>query len=83
MDHIREFFDIAFWADWFAGLDRTFVFLLLLPFVVTIVGVWAGYRDRTLGQPGEVQGQPGKRVHEHGESAVTNGRDGHGPALRE
>lgn len=40
-----EFFDIEAWLQWFAQLDRTFVFLLLLPFVVAVVGLWAAYRD--------------------------------------
>jgi hypothetical protein len=41
-----EIFDIGFWMQWFAQLDRTFIFLLLLPFVVAVVGLWAAYRDR-------------------------------------
>ena len=43
---MAEFFDIELWLQWFAQLDRTFIFLLLLPFVVAIVGLWAAYRDR-------------------------------------
>jgi hypothetical protein len=43
---MREIFDIGFWMQWFAQLDRTFIFLLLLPFVVAVVGLWAAYRDR-------------------------------------
>ena len=50
MDRIREFFDLALWAQWLAELDRTFVFLLLLPFVVAVVGLWAAYRDRDFEQ---------------------------------
>jgi hypothetical protein len=38
---IGEVFDFALWADWFDGLDREFVFLLALPFVVAVVGLWA------------------------------------------
>ena len=41
-----EFFDIDLWLQWFAQLDRTFVFLLTLPFVVAVVGLWAAFRDR-------------------------------------
>jgi hypothetical protein len=41
-----EILDIDLWMQWFAQLDRTFVFLLLLPFVVAVVGLWAAYRDR-------------------------------------
>jgi hypothetical protein len=38
---IGEVFDFALWADWFDGLDREFVFLLALPLVVAVVGLWA------------------------------------------
>ena len=41
-----EFFDPGAWAQWFGQLDRSFVFLLILPFVVALVGLWAEYRDR-------------------------------------
>jgi hypothetical protein len=43
---MSELFDWAAWANWFAGLDRSFLFLLILPFVVAAVGLWAEYRDR-------------------------------------
>ena len=36
-----EAFDPSAWADWFAALDRSFLFLLILPFVVAVVGLWA------------------------------------------
>jgi hypothetical protein len=42
---MSELFDWAAWANWFAGLDRSFLFLLILPFVVAAVGLWAEYRD--------------------------------------
>jgi hypothetical protein len=38
---IAELFDLAAWRAWFAGLDRAFVFLLILPFVVAVIGLWA------------------------------------------
>jgi hypothetical protein len=38
---LAEAFDFSAWADWFAGLDRAFLFLLILPFVVAVVGLWA------------------------------------------
>ncbi len=41
-----EFFDWDLWAEWFAGLDRGFVFLLILPFVVAAVGLWAEHTRR-------------------------------------
>lgn len=40
---VTEIFDLDQWAAWFAGLDRGFVFLLVLPFVVAIIGLWASY----------------------------------------
>ena len=41
-----EIFDWSLWSAWFAGLDRGFVFLLLLPFVVAMVGLWAWFQER-------------------------------------
>jgi hypothetical protein len=41
-----ELFDFGLWADWFAQLDRGFIFLLLLPFVVAVVGLWAWLTDK-------------------------------------
>jgi len=46
ISRIGEIIDIGLWSQWFAQLDRTFIFLLLLPFVVAVVGLWAAYRDR-------------------------------------
>ena len=43
---VGEMFDLDLWAQWFAQLDRSFLFLLILPFVVAVVGLWADYRDR-------------------------------------
>jgi putative Na+/H+ antiporter len=40
---INEVFDPQRWVQWFSGLDRSFVFLLILPFVVAAVGLWAEY----------------------------------------
>ncbi len=36
-----EMFDIQSWALWFQSLDRVFVFLLILPFVVAVVALWS------------------------------------------
>ena len=36
-----EFLDLKAWGDWFAALDREFIFLLALPFVVAVIGVWS------------------------------------------
>ena len=43
---IGEMFDWELWGQWFSQLDRSFIFLLVLPFVVAAVGLWAEYRDR-------------------------------------
>jgi hypothetical protein len=43
---VGEMFDLGTWAQWFSQLDRSFLFLLILPFVVAIVGLWAERRDR-------------------------------------
>ena len=40
---LAEIFDLELWAAWFAGLDRVFIFLLVLPFVVAVIGLWASY----------------------------------------
>ncbi len=38
---VEEIFDWDLWARWFGDLDRSFLFLLILPFVVAAVGLWA------------------------------------------
>ncbi|MCC6210775.1 MAG: putative Na+/H+ antiporter [Burkholderiales bacterium] len=43
---VGEFFDWDRWAEWFASLDRSFLFLLILPFVVAAVGLWAEFAAR-------------------------------------
>jgi hypothetical protein len=43
---VGELFDLDLWSQWFAQLDRSFLFLLILPFVVAVVGLWADYRER-------------------------------------
>jgi hypothetical protein len=43
---VAEMFDLNLWAQWFSQLDRSFVFLLILPFVVAGLGLWAEYRQR-------------------------------------
>ena len=53
ISRIGEFFDLGLWLQWFAQVDRTFAFLLLLPFVVAVVGLWAAYRDRGGDRDGE------------------------------
>lgn len=41
-----EFFDPIAWWAWVQTLDRSFLFLLILPFVVAAVGIWADRRER-------------------------------------
>jgi hypothetical protein len=43
---VHEIFDLELWIQWFAQLDRSFLFLLILPFVVGAVGLWAEYSER-------------------------------------
>ena len=38
---VSEIVDWQLWAQWFSELDRSFLFLLILPFVVGAVGLWA------------------------------------------
>jgi len=45
MPFLSELFDLERWASFFAGLDRGFIFLLLLPFVVALIGLWAWFTD--------------------------------------
>jgi len=43
---VSEVVDWDLWAQWFASLDRSFLFLLILPFVVAAVGLWAEFSRR-------------------------------------
>lgn len=43
---VEEIFDWDLWAQWFGDLDRSFLFLLILPFVVAAVGFWAEFARR-------------------------------------
>lgn len=36
-----EMFDYQLWVQWFQSLDRPFLFLLILPFVVAVVALWS------------------------------------------
>jgi Na+/H+ antiporter NhaD/arsenite permease-like protein len=40
-----EMFSLEKWQAWFAGVDRGFAFLLLLPAVVAVVGLWSSRRE--------------------------------------
>ncbi|MGQ0544740.1 MAG: hypothetical protein ACT4P3_05310 [Betaproteobacteria bacterium] len=43
---LSEFLDLQRWAQWFSGLEREFIFLLALPFVVAIIGLWSALADK-------------------------------------
>lgn len=43
---LNEFLDLSAWAEWFATLDREYYFLLALPFVVALVGLWSWWVDK-------------------------------------
>jgi len=43
---VSEIFDWDLWAQWLESLDRPFLFLLILPFVVAAVGLWAEFSRR-------------------------------------
>ena len=45
-DQVDEIFDLDLWVQWFAEVDRPFLFLLILPLVVAAVGLWAELRSR-------------------------------------
>jgi hypothetical protein len=68
---MREFFDPGLWLQWFDQLDRTFVFLLALPFVVAVVGLWAAWRER---ERDEARSRPEASSRASGEGAADAGR---------
>jgi hypothetical protein len=43
---VGEIFDWDLWIQWFSALDRSFLFLLILPFVVAVIGLWAEFARR-------------------------------------
>jgi len=43
---LAEIVDWDLWAQWFDSLDRSFLFLLILPLVVAAVGLWAEFARR-------------------------------------
>jgi hypothetical protein len=38
---LGEVFDLQLWQRWYSELDRPFLFLFILPFVIAAVGLWA------------------------------------------
>ena len=43
---LSELFDLESWLAWFSSLDRSFIFLLTLPFVVALVGLWSAIAEK-------------------------------------
>jgi hypothetical protein len=43
---LTEAFDLQLWSAWFSELERPFLYLLILPFVVAAVGLWAEFSKR-------------------------------------
>lgn len=43
---VAEVFDWSLWVQWFSQLDRSFLFLLILPFVVVAVAFLAEFSER-------------------------------------
>jgi hypothetical protein len=41
-----EFFDVQVWVNWLQSLDRAFLFLLILPFAVAVVGLWSEWQSK-------------------------------------
>ena len=69
INRISEIFSSGAWAEWFAQLDRPFIFLLSLPFVVAVVGLWAAYREREL-ERDEARSRPAARSRAADEDAT-------------
>jgi putative Na+/H+ antiporter len=44
---VTEIFDLELWAQWFSAMDRSFLFLLILPFVIGAIGLWAEHWRQT------------------------------------
>ena len=43
---LSEHFDLESRLAWFSSLDRSFIFLLTLPFVVALVGLWSAIAEK-------------------------------------
>lgn len=58
---MNELFDLSQWVQWFASLDRSFVFLLALPFVVAMIGLWSWWveKEKVAGEADAAAAQPG------------------------
>ncbi len=62
---IAEVFDFERWQLWFSELNRSFVFLLILPFVIGAIGLWAE-KTRARGEAGEKEGSREDQRERHG-----------------
>jgi hypothetical protein len=61
---LSEIFDLESWRAWFSSLDRSFIFLLTLPFVVALVGLWSAIAEKEEqhdSQAGETAAPPAER----------------------
>lgn len=56
-----EIFDLGLWSEWFSQLDRGFIFLLLLPFVVALIGLWAWFTEEEARERRAGEAERGKR----------------------
>lgn len=64
---LSEIFDMESWRAWFSSLDREFIFLLVLPFVVAVVGLWSAIAEREEqreAEDGETAATPERRAPE-------------------
>ena len=64
---LLEVFDLELWQRWFNEVDRSFLFLLILPFVVGAVGLWAELTQKPRNREREAPDRP--------DNAVTEARD--------
>jgi hypothetical protein len=55
---LSEIFDLESWRAWFSSLDREFIFLLTLPFVVALVGLWSAIAEKDEQRDGEAHERP-------------------------
>jgi hypothetical protein len=55
---LSEFLDLARWAQWLSGLEREFIFLLALPFVVAIIGLWSAWSEKEQEEREPETGEP-------------------------
>lgn len=62
---MSELFDLESWRAWFSGLDREFIFLLVLPFVVALVGLWSALVEKEEEERGAAPGEAGAPPERH------------------